>query len=93
MRVDTIRAIEILEHYGPENQKIKAAEELAELLEAIMKDISKGTAAGILGEVADVYIMLTQLELIYSLDPDDLRAAIEYKLDRQISRMSQEMSV
>ena len=91
MIVDFKKTVAILEHYGSENQKLKTLEELAELQEAILHDINKGKPFGILEELADVYIMLSQLQLIYVIDPDDLNAAIEFKQDRQLSRMQAEL--
>lgn len=85
------KIIKILNHYGAEQQKLKAAEELTELQEIILKDVNKGQPpVGILGEIADVRIMLTQLEIIYEVDPWDLRDAIDYKLDRTMMRMEGE---
>lgn len=81
------KIIEILEHYGHEAQKLKAVEELTELSEKIIKEVNKGTDTGIGDEIADVFIMLTQLELIYDIDPFETRERIEYKLDRQIERI------
>jgi len=91
MIVSFKKNVTILEHYGKEHQKLKTLEELAELQEAILHDINKGKPFGILGELADVYIMLDQLQLIYEIDPDDLNAAIEYKQDRQLGRIRDEL--
>ena len=91
MIVDFKKTVAILEHYGRENQKLKTLEELAELQEAILHDINKGKPFGILEELADVYIMLSQLQLIYVIDPDDLNAAIEFKQDRQLGRIHDEL--
>ena len=84
------KIIQILEFYGHEAQKLKAVEELTELSEKVIKEINKGEDTGIYDEIADVYIMLTQLELIYDVDPAETRERIEYKLDRQIARINGE---
>ena len=82
---------EILDHYGKKAQKLKALEELVELMEVVLNDINKDNAYGITGEIADVHIMLTQLELIYDVDPAELREMIDYKLDRQLERIAREV--
>lgn len=79
--------IGIIHFYGKENQKLKACEELCELQEAILKDVNKQIDSGVVEEIADVYIMLAQLEIIYDIDDLDLIEMIAYKLDRQHERM------
>ena len=79
--------IDIVHAYGIENQKLKACEELCELQEAILKDVNKQIDSGVVEELADVYIMLAQLEIIYDVDSLDLIEMISYKLDRQRERM------
>lgn len=84
------RCAKILQHYGMSKQKLKAVEELTELSEKIVKDINKGECDGISEEVADVYIMLAQLEIIYDIQPIILRNIIKEKLERQEKRMAKE---
>ena len=79
--------IDIVHFYGSENQKLKACEELCELQEAILKDVNKQIDSGVVEELADVYIMLAQLEIVYDVDSLDLVEMIAYKLDRQRERM------
>ena len=43
--------------------------------------------SGVVEEIADVYIMLAQLEVIYDIDIIDLYDVISYKLNRQCERM------
>ena len=88
MKMNIGKVITILETYGHDKQKLKALEELAELAEAVLKEVNKGDGKGIAEEIADVYIMLAQLELIYMVDPDDLREMVDYKLDRQLKRIN-----
>jgi hypothetical protein len=49
----------LLAKFGEENQKLKAIEEMAELIQAIIK----GT--NVAEELADVQIMIDQLKIIY----------------------------
>lgn len=79
--------IDIVHCYGCEKQKLKACEELCELQEAILKDVNKQIDCGVVEEIADVYIMLAQLEVVYDIDVADLVEMILYKLNRQRERM------
>ena len=83
--------IDIVHCYSCEKQKLKACEELCELQEVLLKDVNKPLAndvdRGVVEELADVYIMLAQLEIIYDVDIQDLFEMIAYKLDRQRGRM------
>ena len=82
---------EILAHYGLDNQIHKALEELSELSCAILKNINKNAPKqNILEEMADVYIMLEQLKIIYSFDNETLDDVIYYKIQRTIERMNHE---
>ena len=38
-------------------------------------------------ELADVFIMITQLMAIFDVDPAELDAEVAFKLDRQIKRI------
>lgn len=55
-----------LSHYGIENQKRKAAEEMGELLAAMSKfDDGRATADDVITEIADVEIMMEQLSYYF----------------------------
>ena len=57
---------QIIAHYGYTHQKHKAMEELSELNEALARDLQgDGDRDNIAEEMADCYITLAQLELIY----------------------------
>lgn len=79
--------VDVVHFYGGANQKLKACEELCELQEAILKDVNKDIDSGVIEEIADVYIMLAQLEFIYDVAESDLVEIISYKLNRQRERM------
>ena len=53
--------LKAIDHYGKENQVKKAVEEMAELTKALCK----GDVENIKEEIADVQIMLWQLQMIY----------------------------
>lgn len=93
MTVSCDKALKIIEHYGSNHQRHKAAEELSELQTLILQDANKnGKVAvnSIIEEIADVYVVMKQLELIYSIDDRDIQPVIDWKLDRTISRMENE---
>lgn len=64
-----------IEHYGEAHQKLKAVEELSELIQAILKEMDctdlcdwQDRQNNIDEEMADVEIMLAQLRMIYQND-------------------------
>ena len=83
----------ILTYYGPDKQRLQAIEELSELQTEITRDLNgKGDPYALSCEVADVLVMLTQLMVIYDIDPDDLDKVISFKLERQLGRIEREKS-
>lgn len=91
-----IKITTIAEHYGLEHQLGKAQEELRELYEEVgsyLQEFKLGNdnicAEKMIDEMADVKIMLKQLE--YLLDcKQEIKERIEFKLDRQIGRIISE---
>lgn len=79
----------IIDCYGTKTQEEIALEELAELQKAILKfrrEKSGKAYKDIIDELADVEIMLEQLKIIYSCHVD-VEERIDYKINRQISRI------
>lgn len=70
--------------YGNASQKIKAIEEMGELIQAISKSLLDGEN-NVEEEIADVEIMLTQLKIMYSLN--DIENWRNYKLNRLKERV------
>ena len=79
---------QIADFYGYEHQKLKAAEECAELIQALAKEDSEDH---IVEELADVLIMVTQLA--YLLGAEKFTKQVERKVDRQLNRILDEMFV
>ena len=80
----------ILRHYSPEAQTVKAIEELAELQAELAKMLNKqGGHDTLVSEMADVYIMMTQLMVIFDIDTEEFDIEIDAKLDRQIRRIEE----
>lgn len=83
---------QIIAHHGYDNQKHKAIEEFSELTEELSRDLNgNGDRKNIAGEMADSYIMLAQLELIYG-NHHDVVACIREKLARTLKRIEAERS-
>lgn len=78
-----------VETYGVEAQTKMAIEEMAELTNALMK-YARGrvTIADIVEEVADVYVMMQQLAIIYG--PKTVQLLIDYKTQRLAKRLNKE---
>ena len=81
----------IIEHYGVAAQKVKAIEELSELQKEIAKDlIGQGNIEHVAEEIADVQIMLRQLQMIYGIDYSDLNKIMSEKTLRTLYRIAVE---
>ena len=86
--MDKIRYI--LTSSDEHEQRIKAMEEAAELIQAISKiDSNKTykTLENLISEIADVTIMMEQLLYMYNITEDRLLEEVNYKIDRQIQRI------
>lgn len=83
-------------------QYMIAVEEMAELMQAISKylridnsgcddvsQIQKEAINNITAEMADVYVMLEQLQLMLNIKNGDIHAVINRKLNRQFERNRQ----
>lgn len=87
------KKLKIIEHYGENHQRYKAAEELSELQTLILQDANKNgkvPKSRIIEEIADVYVMLSQLKTIYKIDGRDIEPVISYKLDRTLNEIEGE---
>lgn len=81
---------QIIAHYGYEHQKKKAVEELGELSRALARDLQyEGDRDNIAEEMADVYIMLAQLQLINGNVPE-IAAHVREKLGRTVETVKKE---
>ena len=84
MNITSIMSLmDIINYYGKDHQKMKAIEELSELIKAICKN----DVENIKEEIADVYIMLSQLRIIYRLDDKIIEKIEDEKIKRTIDRM------
>ena len=82
--MDTNKLLTIIEHFGKLHQIIKLGEEVGELFKSVL-NLENGytrTNNEITGELADCYILLKQIELIYDIDKEEVNQIIEMKIDR-----------
>lgn len=92
----------IADHYGYESQSRQLVEELSELIQAVCKhnrafggkQLSESRECpekdAIIEEIADVTIMMCQIQHILGIGNLDLDSKIEQKLNRQIERIKNE---
>lgn len=86
----------IARHYGLDNQLNKLKEELAEAHTACgrLSDSSFASRAAkidqLAEELADVEIMISQIEILISGMPERIERCKEYKLSRQMIRIREE---
>lgn len=90
---------ETINVYG-DKQYMTAVEEMAELMQAISKYLrinysgcsdaaQKEAINNITAEMADVYVMFEQLQLMLNIKNGDIHAVINRKLNRQFERNRQ----
>lgn len=104
MTVDE-KARYIARHYGYYAQSVQAIEELSELITAIAKHrrrVSKMTSpfdpreirgeerSNVIEEMADVTIMMCQMQYLFGIDGQEVYNVIRQKLDRQLERIWKE---
>ena len=89
----------IINHFGRNNQLNKAKEELKELKEAIdelqvyeqcpvkKEEYFEKKKYNVLQEMADVYVMLEQLQIMMNISDDDINNMIKNKVDRTLFRI------
>jgi NTP pyrophosphatase (non-canonical NTP hydrolase) len=76
--------------YGVDMQLTVAVEEFSELIKEICKcKRGNDNIDGITEEMADCYIMLKQLEIIFDIDTRDIRHIINNKIDRLKCRLEE----
>ena len=76
--------------YGKDMQLTVAVEEFSELIKEICKN-KRGAdnREAIIEEMADCYIMLEQLEIIFDIDSEEIYARFNEKLNRPENRLAE----
>lgn len=80
----------IADTYGKTNQETQSVSELMELGHVLTRRMDQRNpdwTEQLLDELADVTIMIKQLQLLYDITDEDLNDRIDYKLNRQIYRI------
>ena len=80
----------IADHYGIKKQMHQLAEECSELAVEASHSARKGVTVKIIEEMADVLLMIEQVIYLAEIDMCDIEDCINYKLDRQMNRISNE---
>ncbi len=81
----------LIDPYGHESQKMMLLEEMAELQKEICKEFrGELNKEAITEEVADVLIMLEQVQMMYDISDIRLREITSEKLVRQLRRIVDE---
>lgn len=79
--------LKIINHYGVSKQLKKLSEEIFELQEAILTDVGDNESYNhIVEEMADVYVVMEQLEEYFEVNQDKLIAMESYKIRRTLER-------
>lgn len=88
MKVDKDKLNLIIEHFGRLHQVVKLGEEIGELNKAILNFENGYTRTNneITEEIADVYLLLEQVKLMYGLDKNEIRTVMQMKTDRTIDK-------
>ena len=75
---------------GKAMQTVVAIEEMSELQKELSKFIrGKGNRDNLIEEVADVLVMITQIQLMYYIPDDEVERIMRLKLNRLKERMEQ----
>lgn len=89
-----------LEYYGERHQIDKVIEESAELIQAISKirehqeiscgDYTAELRENLITELADVYITLEYVKIVYAVNEKELSKEIQFKINRLKERLENE---
>lgn len=83
--------IKAIETYGAMNQTMVAIEEMAELMQALVKCLrGKKDRNNLVEEIADVQIMLDQVMMIHGIELNEVIRVMEEKTQRLKERMENE---
>lgn len=78
-----------IETYGKDLQLTVAAEEFSELIKEICKNKrGEDNREHIIEEMADCYIMMEQLEIIYQIKDNEIYSMMEDKINRLENRLA-----
>ena len=89
------KLLKIIQHYGINKQLKYIHSEYYELDEAIFDYITRDEnrykdREHIAEEIADVMVMLKQFQYYYGISDEQIEEIMNYKIDRQLDRISEE---
>ena len=83
--------VKALEKFGSISELIITVEELSELQKEVTKQLrTEGKMENLVEEMADVYIVMEYLKLIFAINDEDIKTEIAFKIDRLMSRLGEE---
>ena len=83
--------VKTLEKFGSISELIITVEELSELQKEVTKQLrNEGKMENLVEEMADVYIVMEYLKLIFAINDEDIKTEIAFKIDRLMSRLGEE---
>lgn len=78
----------VISKYGTNHQVTVAIEELSELQKELCKFIRKsGNLSNIAEEIADVQLVLWQMQTVFDVRQEEVERRVKYKIDRTISEI------
>lgn len=87
------KLLQIINHYGIENQLKYIHSEYYELDEAILRNENADWGFDeneIAEEIADIMVMLKQFQYYYDIEDKQIEDIMNFKIDRQLNRIASE---
>lgn len=78
----------IIKHDGPQAIKVNAAVAMNKLQETLLRNMVGGSTVLIERQIAEVYICLEQLRIIYAIDESDIDRTICRQVERKLDRIN-----
>lgn len=85
----------IIAHFGGDVQILKTIEELGELQKPLLKYLETGTLNidNITEEIADCLIMITQLQIMFRIEEDDVLDIMDKKIKRTLEIVDKDNNI
>ena len=93
---NVVKCSMVLGEYDQKHQLLKLIEELAELSRAtsdVLQDWEYGLTENFVEELADVYVVCQQAQMIFNITDDDINGLAEMKLDRTLQNKDKEWDI
>ena len=92
MKISSTIILKAIQRNGRYHQSVKAMEECGELTQAISKCLTDGenkqNIKHLTEEIADVYIVIDELRIMYNIDSNEIQDVIMKKLERLEKRLN-----